>query len=432
MTEVHSQRAHAKRSPSGAARWSACPGSVGMSEGIPDESSPYANEGTAAHELAAHCLREKVDPSDFADFVIDIKAETPEAMFIETIHQGNGDTTWKVDDDMIEAVDIYVNYAREIMSRADEIAIEERLEIKRIAPDMFGTGDFGAYVRAEKTLYVADYKHGKGVAVEAKGNKQGVCYGSGFVSRWPKLDIEKIVIVIVQPRCFHPDGPIREWVIPSYREFLEHVDELETAAEKTELENAPLSAGDHCLWCPASIKCAEAKNFALQAAFDDFSEVDVPKDDEPSTDLVPANPALLTPDQLGELLPKIDVIAKWCKQVKDYANEQARAGAIPTGFKLVAGKSKRVIKDPEGLKAVAELMFGIDPDDLMSEPEMLGITGVEKAVGKKNIKALTPFIEKTQGAPALVPVADPRKAVNHAPSEEFEQVDIQPQTSKGN
>lgn len=34
----------------------ACPGSVALSEGLPDKSSEFADEGTDAHELAALCL----------------------------------------------------------------------------------------------------------------------------------------------------------------------------------------------------------------------------------------------------------------------------------------------------------------------------------------------------------------------------------------
>ncbi len=49
--------AHALLSPSSAERWMQCPGSVALSYGAPDSSSEYADEGTAAHELAAMCLR---------------------------------------------------------------------------------------------------------------------------------------------------------------------------------------------------------------------------------------------------------------------------------------------------------------------------------------------------------------------------------------
>ena len=61
MTVDHTARAHAKLSPSSAYRWIACPGSIRLSAGIPDTSSVFAEEGTAAHELCELCLRDRTD-----------------------------------------------------------------------------------------------------------------------------------------------------------------------------------------------------------------------------------------------------------------------------------------------------------------------------------------------------------------------------------
>ena len=47
---------HSVLSPSGAHRWMRCPGSIAAESGMPDTSSKYAAEGTAAHELASKCL----------------------------------------------------------------------------------------------------------------------------------------------------------------------------------------------------------------------------------------------------------------------------------------------------------------------------------------------------------------------------------------
>jgi len=55
---------HAKLSASGSSRWINCPGSVAAESGLPDKSSPFADEGSAAHALAEHCLTQGVSPSD--------------------------------------------------------------------------------------------------------------------------------------------------------------------------------------------------------------------------------------------------------------------------------------------------------------------------------------------------------------------------------
>jgi hypothetical protein len=48
---------HAILGPSSYHRWSACPGSVEAEAPLPNESSEFASEGTAMHELAAIILR---------------------------------------------------------------------------------------------------------------------------------------------------------------------------------------------------------------------------------------------------------------------------------------------------------------------------------------------------------------------------------------
>lgn len=54
----------------------ACPGSSRMEAGLPDSTSVYAEEGTAAHELAAHCFTQNVDAAScigqiFNGFTVD-------------------------------------------------------------------------------------------------------------------------------------------------------------------------------------------------------------------------------------------------------------------------------------------------------------------------------------------------------------------------
>ena len=57
--------AHAKFSPSSLHRRLACIGSMAMEEGYPDSASEYAQEGTAAHFLAASCLKSDKNAADY-------------------------------------------------------------------------------------------------------------------------------------------------------------------------------------------------------------------------------------------------------------------------------------------------------------------------------------------------------------------------------
>ena len=58
----HSQRKHAKFSASGSSKWVNCAGSVQAEVGYKNKSSSAAKEGTAAHELADVCFKDKTAP----------------------------------------------------------------------------------------------------------------------------------------------------------------------------------------------------------------------------------------------------------------------------------------------------------------------------------------------------------------------------------
>ena len=63
----HTARGHSRLSPSGAHRWMLCPASVPFQKklGIISESSEYAAEGTAVHEIIERCLKDGAEPIDF-------------------------------------------------------------------------------------------------------------------------------------------------------------------------------------------------------------------------------------------------------------------------------------------------------------------------------------------------------------------------------
>lgn len=53
----HTDRAHALLSPSAAERWIHCTAAPLLERDVPDTGSPYAEEGTRAHELCEMLLR---------------------------------------------------------------------------------------------------------------------------------------------------------------------------------------------------------------------------------------------------------------------------------------------------------------------------------------------------------------------------------------
>lgn len=127
------------------------------------------------------------------------------------------------------------------------------------------------------------------------------------------------------------------------------------------------------------------------------------------------DPMLLDVEEVTELLSKVDVMQEWASDLKAYALEQARDYGVKfIGWKLVEGRSNRRYTDPE---AVEEMLRSkrYRKKDIFQEPKLLGITAMEKLLGKKQFCELLEepgLVIKPPGKPALVPDSDPRPELN--------------------
>ena len=143
---------HALLSASASHRWLHCPPSVRLGESFPDRGSDYAAEGSDAHSLCEYKLRK----------LLGMAAADP-----------TENLTW-YNAEMEECADQYAAYIAEKIASAKDtcsdpvVLVEQRVDFSRYVPDGFGTAD--CVIIADGTLYIIDFKYGKGVEVSADDN----------------------------------------------------------------------------------------------------------------------------------------------------------------------------------------------------------------------------------------------------------------------
>lgn len=373
---------HAILSASGAYRWMACPPSARLELEFPDSKSEYAAEGTFAHELGELRLCKELNFIDETLYKRKFKSLSKNQYFSDT---------------MMEYLDIYVNfvlerYAAAKASCADPvIMLEQRLDFSPWVPEGFGTGD--VVIVSDDTCETIDLKYGQGVPVQAEGNTQMRLYALGAYNSLGMLyDFDKVTTSICQPRLSSIS-----WSTLELEELLSWAEtELKPAAQIAWDGSGEFNAGDHCQFCRARYQCRARAEANLQLARLDFKK-----------------PDLLSDDELVSVLAQAEQIKAWAKDVADYALVQARDhGKHWPGYKLVEGRSNRKYSS-ETEVAKALVAAGYSPDLIYAPRTLLGITAMEKAIGKKDFNALlSELLIKPPGQPALVPESDKRPAIS--------------------
>jgi hypothetical protein len=264
--------------------------------------------------------------------------------------------------------------------------LEQRVDFSEWVPEGFGTGD--VVIVSNGTLEIIDLKFGKGVQVEAQDNSQLRLYALGAWNEFEMLyDIETVRMTIMQPRLNHISTD--EMKLTDLVEWADgYVKPRADMAASGEGEFLP---GEHCRFCKARFTCRARAKEAIEA---DFKE-----------------PALLSDEEIAELLLKVDEIEKWAKDIQEYARTKAEQGTKFSGWKLVEGRSVRKYSNPE---QVAFRLFaeGYGEQDIY-EKELKGITAMEKAIGKKRFNELVAdLISKPPGKPSLVKESDKRQELN--------------------
>ena len=365
-TPNHAARAHALLSASSAHRWLACPPSAVAAEAYSNEGTEFTREGTLAHEVAEVYAR--------------------------------GDRTApgaEITQEMIDCATGYRDYIQELTKSDDAIVLlEQRVDFSPWVPDGFGTCD--CILIQGDTLTIIDYKYGVGVAVSAVDNPQMKLYALGALNDYGiALDVSRVEMHIYQPR-------INNISVDSLNvdELLEWAEKsVKPTADKACKGKGQYKAGEHCKFCPHAGRCRQLTKVCTEYVETHSLRVAVP---------------VLAPHEVAEVLQMEPLVALWLKRVKAQALTTLLDGGEIPGYKVVEGKLGNR-KWVDELQVAEKLQAEGYQLNNITETKLLSPAAMDKSIGKKKVaELLDSLIDRSPGAPTVVPASDKRPAYNRA------------------
>jgi hypothetical protein len=421
-------------------RWAKCPGSMSYPENTADgiDGGIYADEGTAAHKLAALLLKSK-------------SGMVAEDWIGKVIKGGNRE--FEITEEFAGHVQTYVDDVKR-RSIGGYLMVEQRVTLEGVEgfdASNYGTADaimigpFGAAV-------VEDLKFGQGEKVNAweyaktgapftldlyedddndaptlvEPNYQLMMYALAALGDLALLadDVKSVTLVINQPRLGH----ISELTVPIAvlnrfalfaADALKHAElAMGLGVRQAEKQAGMFNPGEkQCRWCRA-VTCQARLKKVQQEVAADFGTI-------------AAEPPTLPTDtvSIAKALAAIPFITDWCRAVQARANEMVAADVKIMGpdnqpYKFIEGKQgDRKWSDA---KAAEAALVGVLGPKAYKPQEILSAAGAAKILDKKTTKqtwadVFVPLIKRAPGKPQLALGSDPRPAYSPASSaDEFE------------
>jgi hypothetical protein len=360
--------------------------------------SPYAAEGTAAHELLEDCIKAKADPAKY---------------------EGKPSNGIIVDRGMADAVTVATDWFWALEPDWHESEMEVMIPELDL-PGHPGQGHIDLVAVKAGILYVIDYKHGQGVGVSAEGNPQLMLYALGAL-RWLRgpmqtktigalsRTINAIKLVIIQPRL-RGGEPITLHDLP-LKALDKFVGTVGRAVKAIREESTVRHAGEEqCHFCRAAGTCEEFARTAIDAAKLDFADV---LDGEPGQQ--PAAGTMSIKD-LGACLSAVPLITAWVKAIEAEVTTRLMNGQPVPGFKLVEGRSVRKWADEAALHLGLMTMPGLTVDQYAPR-KLVGVTEMSKILPMKPAERqawIDGMTTRAPGKPVVARADDKRPAMDPA------------------
>lgn len=370
-----------------------CPGSLALESTCDNVSSSFADEGNAAHTLAALTLNSKHRKA------------------LEFLGEDLGND-YTATEEMCAYVQEYVETVLDYAQHGD-LFIERRVSYAEYTgvpkdengnEDSFGTSD--AVILTPDEIIVIDLKYGRGVIVHAEENEQLMLYALGALYEFGLIgDFKRVRMVIHQPRLEH----LSEWDC-SVEELLEFGAKARLAAgwavqfSTTSLNDEffdpiRLAPGEkQCRFCRAKATCPALSKLVMEETAADFDDI------------------------TKEVSPEIlNLVEAWIKSKRAEIESRLFSGEKLTYWKLVEGRrgSRKWSDEKEAEIILKSMRLKVEQ---MYDLSVISPTTAEKLLKDtpKRWKRLEGIISRSEGKPSVCPTDDKRPALSiTAASDDF-------------
>jgi hypothetical protein len=388
--------AHAPLGPSGADRWSTCADSVNAQEGLPDNPTLPAAEGTVAHDISNLCLTLGFDAADFVGTTTRILDWT---------------FTWTEEDAFLlqHGIDRTRAWPGPFFG-------EYRVDISPwTIPGQFGTLDRASF--DDDVIRVTDLKYGR-FPVYPVDNLQIILYGLGFWNDIARHHTKatKFELEIDQPRHAGGGG-----IWSTDLETLLRAGEwLRKRAEATLQPNPPRTASEKgCAFCRAALQknggCRTYEAFNTEmigAQFDDLPVL---------TALTPD--VIITPERRSFLLAHRKMVENWFDRLEEQELADYLAG-LPTPGRKGVDDSQKGPRDKWTDEAKAEAALSERFGDQIFTKKLKTPKQAASLMDKKTFdEVVGPHVTWGHAGKSMVPLADRRPPIAVVLPDQFDDLE---------
>jgi hypothetical protein len=286
-----------------------------------------------------------------------------------------------VTDEMVEGAQMWAEAVAPYLMRDLPARIEQHAQCPAIHHDCHGTPDF-TYGPHNGELLIADYKFGHRY-VDPFENWQLIAYAVGTMPEY--LPTMRVTLRIVQPRSYHRDGPVRDWVITG-DQLRDYATRLSAACYAALERDAACVTGPQCYMCPARVTCEAALHMEQSALY--LAGTSVPLDISTEAKAV----------RLHQVRRALDHLKQMEGGLVEDLSARIRGGETVCGFTLQASAGREKWTHDTATVAALGMALGTD----LSKPSVITPNQARKAGVPDEMVAA--YSERQSGSVSLTEV----------------------------